>query len=87
MCNVVVDVPDRVERLSGFVVSDTGTRLTLSSPFYAVENVQLTLEADGGTATKVEIVDKNNTLGPLIYCRNSAGTLVSGTVDAVIQGY
>lgn len=87
MCNVVVDVPDRLERLSGFTISNVGTRLALTSPFYAVENIQLTLEADGGTATKVEIADKNNTLGPLIYCRNSAGTLVSGKVDAVIQGY
>jgi len=87
VCNALIDVPDKVVRVSGFVISSSGSRLPLSSTFSFISNVQLTLEADGGTAASVVIVDKNPTLGPLICCKDSTGTLVAGLVDAVIQGY
>lgn len=86
-CNEVIDVPDVLEKLNGVVISNTGTRLPIAKTYTSIANVQLTLEADGGTAFKPEIVDKNNTLGPLIKCRDASGVLVSGTVDAIVQGY
>jgi hypothetical protein len=86
VCKLVNDVPDVMEKLNDIIISAAGTRLPLAKAYTVIANVQLTLQTDGGSAVKVEIADKSNT-GPLIYCRNSAGTLVSGKIDAIVQGY
>lgn len=85
-CKLVNDVPDIMEKLNDILISASGTRLPIAKAYAVVANVQLTLQADGGSAVKVEIADKSST-GPLIYCRNSAGALVSGKIDAIVQGY
>jgi hypothetical protein len=80
-----IDVPDKVQALNGIAIGAGGTRLA-SSGFSVIENVQITLQG-GSTATYVEITDKSATLGPLITAKNSAGTSVTATIDAFLQGY
>lgn len=87
VCNVVVDVPDKVANVNSVTIGASGTRLPLPVPFLEIENVQLTLLSDSGSAVSVQIADKSATLGPMIKCLNSAGALVTGRVDAIIQGY
>jgi hypothetical protein len=86
VCKLLNDVPDITERLNDIVISASGTRLPLAKTYSTIANVQLTLQADGGTAAKVEIGDKLAS-GPMIYCRNAAGSQVSGKIDAIVQGY
>lgn len=86
-CNAVIDVPDKTEKINNFVVASGGVRLPISAGFQVIENVQLTLETDGGGAVYMQILDKNPTLGPLIACYNASGAATSGKVDAIVQGY
>jgi hypothetical protein len=86
-CKVVIDVPDVMESLNDIVIGAGGTRLPIVRAYNVIQNVQLTLQADGGSAFKVEVADKNPTLGPLIYCRDSSGAPTIGKVDADLQGY
>jgi hypothetical protein len=87
VCNVVIDVPDKETNVNNFAVASGGTRLPLAVPFTVVENIQLTLLYDGGTAVGVQIVDKDAVQGPLIRCINGSGGIVAGRVNATIQGY
>lgn len=84
--DVVLDALDLVERFDDVAVPAGGLRLPLSKPFRLVSNIQLTLQADGGAATRVRIIDKNAGLGPLIGCFDDAERLVAGTIDATVQG-
>lgn len=89
--DLIVDAPDIVERIDSFAIGGTGTRLTLTQTYRAIDNVQLTVEHDGGTAIAAKYFDKqalggaNN--GPLVKCYDAAGALVAGTVSATIQGH
>lgn len=80
------DVEDEFEELDNVAISAAGTRLPITKAFRTINNVQLTLQDDGGSAVSVQWVDKNATLGPLVQCINSAGALVAGVLDARIQG-
>ncbi len=86
---VVFDVPDIIERLNDVVLAAvTGTRLPITKSFRVITNINLTLQADGGTAETVKHIDKNAELGPLCKAFDSGlANVVSGTVDATIQGY
>lgn len=86
-CKALIDVPDIDERFDDIAISETGTRLPLKKSFLNIQNVQLTLQADGGAAVTARCMDKSHVSGPLIRCFNSAGTAVAGLVDAHIQGY
>jgi predicted phage tail protein len=86
-CAVVVDVPGVEESFNNITIAVGGTRLPITNSYLAIANVQLTLESNGSTAVVAKYLDKNNTLGPLIKCFDSAGTAVSGVVDSRIQGY
>jgi len=82
-----VDVPDKVLRLGSVTLAAPGTRLSAAiGQFHAIQNVQLTLHG-GSTATLLEIQDKSTELGPLVIARNAAGTSVTATIDALLQGY
>lgn len=85
--SIVIDAPDIDESMNDVAVSAGGTRLTLTKTYQVIQNVQLTLQTDGGTAVTARYEDKDATLGPLVKCFNSAGTAVSGTLDARIKGY
>jgi hypothetical protein len=80
------DVEDETEELDDVAISAAGTRLPITKTYRSISNVQLTLEDSGGTAISAFYVDKDETLGPLVRCKNAAGTLVAGVVDARIQG-
>ncbi|MDP1530308.1 MAG: host specificity factor TipJ family phage tail protein [Rhodoferax sp.] len=82
-----VDVPDKELRLGDVALAAPGTRLAGAvGLFHSIQNVQLTLHG-GSTAKLLEIQDKSTTLGPLVIARNGAGTGVTATIDALLQGY
>ena len=88
---VLVDVQDIVERIDSFAIGATGTRLTLAKEYRAIDNIQLAVEDDGGTAISAKIFDYQATAGanqgPLIKCYDAAGSLTTGTVSVQIQGH
>ncbi|MDB5990674.1 MAG: hypothetical protein JWQ10_2077, partial [Herbaspirillum sp.] len=86
-CKETIDVPDVSEILNDIVIAAAGTRLPITKHYSFIKNIQLTLQADGGTARAPIIIDKNATLGPLIKCVDASGTFVQGLIDAVPQGY
>lgn len=79
------DVEDEEENIDDVVISPLGTRLTLARAYREIKNIQLTLQSGGGTAVTAQWVDKLST-GPLIICKDSAGTQVAGVLDARVQG-
>ncbi|MDO8778109.1 MAG: hypothetical protein Q7K57_57205 [Burkholderiaceae bacterium] len=84
---VSVDVPDKTLKLNAVAISAGGTRLTGAiGLFNVIQNIQLTLQG-GSTAVLLEIQDYSITLGPLITAKNAAGTGVTATIDALLQGY
>lgn len=89
--DLVVDVPDIIERFNSFAISNTGTRLTLTKTYRAIDNISITVEDDGGTAIAAKYFDKQATAGaaggPLIKCYDAAGTLVAGHISGIIQGH
>jgi hypothetical protein len=84
---VSIDAPFVEESLNDVVISDAGTRLAPTKTYRAIDNVQITVQADGNGAVGARIEDKDATLGPLIKTINDAGTAVTGLVDARIRGY
>jgi len=84
---LVVDAPDIVEELDDIEIDAAGTRLPITKTFNVIKNVQLTLQADGGDAVGVLILDKDTEFGPLTRCIDGASSFVDGLVDARIKGY
>lgn len=84
---VSIDVPFIDETLNDVVIAAAGTRLPIVQSYRGIDNVQITVQADGNGAIGCRIEDKNADLGPLIKTYNSAGTAVDGLVDARIRGY
>lgn len=82
-----LDVGDIEERLGDVVLAAGGTRLPIVRDYREIVVVNLTLQDDGGTATRIKIIDKDATLGPLVQAFDDTGTGVSATIDALIQGY
>jgi hypothetical protein len=86
--DLITDLPDVRETIDSFSIAASGTvRLPITKAYRVIKNVQLTREDDGGTAVEVYYLDKDATLGPEVRARNAAGTRVSGTADAIIEGY
>lgn len=83
----ILDVPDVVENFNDIAISAGGTRLPITKTYRVIQNVKLTLQADGGSGVGVRIKDKSETLGPLVEVINSSGTSVAGVLDATTQGY
>lgn len=84
---LLLDVPDLLESFDNLPVSAVGTRLPLTKAYRVIKNVQITVQADGGSGLTARAEDKHPTLGPLIAVYDAAGTQVSGLVDVEIQGY
>lgn len=84
---VSIDIPFVDESFADLVIAAGGTRLPITGSYRGIDNVQVTLQNDGGSAIGVRIEDKDASLGPLIKTINSAGTGVAGLVDATIRGY
>jgi hypothetical protein len=84
---LTLDMPDIEESFNDIVVSAGGTRLPITKVYRAIKNVQLTTQADGGSAISARADDKNAALGPLIHGLDAAGSNTSALIDARIQGY
>lgn len=84
---VIIDAPDMEENFDDIVIALGGTRLTLTKPFTSIQNIQLTLQSDGGTAITTKYLDKDIVSGPLIKCFNAANAAVAGIIDAKVKGY
>lgn len=82
----IIDFPDVSELIDDAAILATGTRLQIQKSYRKIKNVKLTLQADGGGATRVRVLDKSAELGPFIAADN-AGTPASATVDAHVHGY
>lgn len=82
-----IDVPFIDESLDDVAIVAAGTRLPITRTYTGIDNVQITVQADGHGAIGVRIEDKDAALGPLVKVYNSAGTAVDGLVDARIRGY
>lgn len=90
--DLICDVPDIIERFDDIAIAaTTGTRLTLTQTYRAIDNIVITRQDDGGTGVRAEWVDKQANAGaaggPLIKVRDSAGTVVDGVVDVIVKGH
>lgn len=83
--DMITDVEDESERFASFSLAAGGTRLTLTKTYRSIEVVNISM-LTGSSAVKVEIMDKDATLGPLLQAFNSGGSGVAATVDVTIQG-
>ncbi len=87
-CRLLVDVPDVEVRINDYPVPQGGARLPFYGKTFAkIVNVLLTLQADGGTAVRVQVLEKSASVGVLVACYDAAGAPAAGTVDAIILGY
>lgn len=82
-----LDVADVTETLADVALASGGTRLPITKTYRTIKAVNLTLQADGGSARSVEVIDKNATLGPTCRGFDSTHTGTAATVDAIVQGY
>ena len=57
-------------------IAATGTRLPIRETYHVIENVQVTLQDDGGQAISVKVMDKDPKRGPLIACLDAEGNRV-----------
>ena len=80
-----LDYPDVVEKINDASISASGTAVSLTKTFRAVESVSVTA-LQGSTAVTARIVTKT-TSAITVECLNSSGTAVSGTVDLIVTGY
>lgn len=90
--DLICDVPDIVERFDDVAIAaTTGTRLTLTQTYRAIDNIVITRQDDGGTGVRAEWVDKQANAGaaggPLIKVRDASSAVVDGVVDVVIKGH
>ncbi len=83
---IEIDVPNIIERLEDVSISSEGTRLSLTETFRQIDNIQITVQDDGGTAITARIIDKAKE-GPLIKTMSDSSTFVAGTIDATLQGF
>ena len=82
-----LDVPDLQETLANVALASGGTRLALTRSYRAIKTVNLTLQADGGAARSLEVIDKDAALGPMCRGFDSTHTGTSAHADAIVQGY
>jgi hypothetical protein len=84
---VLFDVRDIIETLEDVPIASIGTRLSLVSDFRHIVSVRTALNADGGTAAYVKVLDKDAELGPLVRAFDSDDAATTAVVDAVVHGY
>lgn len=82
-----LDVPDIGETLANVALAGGGTRLPLTKSYRAIKTVNLTLQADGGSARTLEVIDKDAALGPMCRGFDSTHTGAAAHADAIVQGY
>lgn len=81
------DVPDVEEALGDVAIAAIGTRLPIVRDYDVIQSVTLTLRSDGGTARRIEVVDHDVAVGPLVMAYDAANAATTALVDARIKGY
>jgi hypothetical protein len=83
----ILDAEQIVESLGDVPISASGgTRLPILNTYNAIAAVNITLQG-GTSARRVEVMDKDKDLGPLVRAYDASNALVAATVDAAIFGY
>jgi len=86
--DILLDVPDAIERLNDVAIAAGGARLPITRTFRQITAIgDIAVQDDGGDAIAVRVIDKNPALGPLVETLDAAGASVSGTIDAAVQGF
>ena len=86
--DILLDVPDILERLNDVAIAAAGTRLPITKTFRQITGVgDIAVQDDGGAAVSVRVVDKDPVLGPLIETLDAVGANTAGTIDAAVQGF
>lgn len=85
---VIVDVPDVVEKRTGVKIEIGGTRIKPVRAFKEIQNVSVIIQ---GTATEqaytIKIEDRDVASGPLVVLYDNSGASVEGIVNLTLQGY
>lgn len=84
---IQLDVADISETLANIALGAGGTRLPLANTYRSIKAVNLTLQADGGSARTLEVIDKDAALGPLCQGFDNTHTGAAAHADAIVQGY
>lgn len=84
---LIIDIRDIFEDVQDFTIGVGGSRLPLFETYRDIVRVHLDLQADGGTAAYLKLVDKHPSLGPLVIAYDSSNAETTATIDATIQGY
>lgn len=83
--DVIIDVEDELEQFQGIVLDPAGSRLPLTKTYRSIRVVNGNLRS-GSTAVSVQVIDFDNSLGPLVRAFDATGTGVTATIDGFIQG-
>jgi hypothetical protein len=87
-CRVLIDVPDLDVRLNDYPILAGGSVLPFQGRIFSkITTVLLTLQSDGGTAVRAQVIQKSITNGVFVVCYDANSVAVRGTVDAIILGY
>lgn len=84
--DVIFDVEDETERIEDLSLLAAGTRVPITKTYRSIESVNITLQDDAGTAETVKLLDKDETLGPLLKAFDSTQTATTAVVDVTITG-
>lgn len=77
-----IDVPDIEETIEDVTISTGGTRLSLTKTYTKIKAVVYGIQDNGLGTTGVRVVDKDETLGPLLQAETA-----NALIDARVQGY
>jgi len=81
-----VDAPAIIEPREDVAIAATDTRVPPLADFRFISAVTASLQG-GTTARRIEVVNRDPDLGPLIRAFDAAGTRVATTLDLVLHGY
>lgn len=80
------DVPDIFEEFEDVSIAAGGTRLPITKDYRVIRFVTLTQLADGGSAIRVLVEDKELS-GPLVKAYDVSNVATTAKVNAVVKGY
>lgn len=85
--SIIVDIADETESFEDLAIDAAGTRLPITKAYRSIKRVVIdAVQDDGGTAVNCLVLDKDETLGPLVKTINGSKTGVDGVIDATIIG-
>lgn len=85
--DVILDADDESEIIQDVMVPSAGMRLTLTKSYRSIKRVGYTFQTyPGYTAERIEVEDKNPTLGPRVQPYHSQSNPTEAFADFYIQG-